>query len=372
MQGRIRVSQRTKELVKKIKSGEIALIEHQDIDEVAAWSLVEAKVKGVINASLSISGRYPNPGPKILLQNGIFLLDNVGLKMMQLVQDGDYIDIIGNNIYKDKQLLGQGEILSLSIVKQKMQLAKANLDEELEKFLANTLEYAAKEKSLILKKITAPEIRNNLQDKPVLIVVRGKNYKQDLQIIKPYIEEVKPILIGVDGGADILYEAGYLPHLIVGDMDSVQDRTLKCGAELIVHAYPDGRAPGMERIKKLGLSALVFPAPGTSEDIAMLLAYEKGAVLLVAVGTHTSMLDFLEKGRKGMGSTLLVRLKVGEILVDAKGVSQLYSSKGIKIKHLACILAAALLPIFLILNLAPATCQLLRLLSLKFQICLGW
>jgi uncharacterized membrane-anchored protein len=143
-------------------------------------------------------------------------------------------------------------------------------------------------------------------------------------VLRPYIREFKPVLIGVDGGADALVEAGYTPDIIIGDMDSVTDDVLRCGAEVIVHAYPDGRAPGLARVHQLGVSAVTFPAAATSEDLAMLLADEKGASLLVAVGTHATLVEFLDKGRGGMASTFLTRLKVGGKLVDAKGVSRLY------------------------------------------------
>jgi uncharacterized membrane-anchored protein len=157
-----------------------------------------------------------------------------------------------------------------------------------------------------------------------LVVVRGYDYREDLAVLRPYIREYRPILIGVDGGADALIEAGYRPDVIVGDMDSVSDHALRCGAEVVVHAYADGRAPGLQRVQDLGVAAVVFPAAGTSEDVALLLADEKGAELIVAVGTHATLVEFLDKGRQGMASTFLTRLRVGGKLVDAKGVSRLY------------------------------------------------
>jgi uncharacterized membrane-anchored protein len=167
-------------------------------------------------------------------------------------------------------------------------------------------------------------VETKIAGRHCLIVVRGYDYKADLDVLRPYIREFKPVLIGVDGGADALVEAGYTPDMIVGDMDSVSDDVLRCGAEIVVHAYPDGRAPGMARVHQLGLPATPFPAAATSEDIAMLLADEKGASLIVAVGTHATLVEFLDKGRGGMASTFLTRLKVGGKLVDAKGVSRLY------------------------------------------------
>ncbi|HHV82143.1 MAG TPA: hypothetical protein GXX43_00515, partial [Tepidanaerobacter syntrophicus] len=197
------------------------------------------------------------------------------------------------------------------------------------------------------------------------------NYKEDLAAIKTYIDEVRPVLIGVDGGADALLEYGYTPDIIIGDMDSVSDNTLRICKEkdIVVHAYPDGRSPGLERIKKLGLDAKIFTSPGTSEDIAMLLAYEKGADLIVAVGTHSSMIDFLEKGRKGMGSTFLVRLKVGSILVDAKGVSKLYNQR-LRPSYMLGIFAAALVPILVIFNISPPIKHALKLLELRLKMLL--
>jgi uncharacterized membrane-anchored protein len=202
-------------------------------------------------------------------------------------------------------------------------------------------------------------------------VVRGYDYKADLKALRTYIREVKPILIGVDGGADALVEEGYKPDIIIGDMDSVADATLKCGAELIVHAYAGGRAPGLSRLQELGLSATVFEAAGTSEDIAMVLAYEKSAELIVAVGTHANLVEFLDKGRQGMSSTFLVRLKVGGKLVDAKGVNKLYRSS-VKISHLGLLLLGGLTAIIAIIIATPAIRQSIRLMLVQVKLILGF
>jgi uncharacterized membrane-anchored protein len=154
--------------------------------------------------------------------------------------------------------------------------------------------------------------------------------------------EQRPLLVGVDGGADALLELGLKPDVIVGDFDSVSERALRSGAILVVHAYTDGRAPGAERLDTLGLEYVRFEAPGTSEDIAFLLADDHGAELLVAVGTHSSMVDFLDKGRSGMASTVLVRMMLGPKLVDAKGVSRLYQNQ-VRPRDLLLMVAAATL-----------------------------
>lgn len=255
-------------------------------------------------------------------------------------------------------------------IEELLNIGYDNIENELEGFIENTLEYAKKEKGLVTGKIPIPKTKTKIKDKHVLIVVRGRDYKMDLEAIKSYIDEVKPILIGVDGGGDALLEFGYIPHIVVGDMDSVTDKCLKSAKEIIVHAYPDGRAPGLQRVKDLGLEASIFPAPGTSEDIAFLLAYDNGADLIVAVGTHTNMIDFLEKGRSGMSSTFLVRLKVGSILVDAKGVNKLYHSS-FKLKYVVGITIAALIPILVITFMHPLLRELLLLLKIRIRMMLG-
>jgi uncharacterized membrane-anchored protein len=185
------------------------------------------------------------------------------------------------------------------------------------------MSFIREEGTLVGEDVQFPQLKTRFRDRHALVVARGPGHKRDLRIVRPYIRQVKPVLVGVDGGADALRAAGHKPNLIVGDMDSVSDEALRSGAELVVHAYPDGHAPGRERLDRLGLASAVVAAPGISEDVAMLLAHEKGADLIVAVGTHFNLIEFLERNRDGMSSTFLTRLKVGEILVDARGVSRL-------------------------------------------------
>ena len=363
----IKVDRKTKKLAKRLSAGEIAVINHIDIDEVAANSLVERKIKLVINAAPSISGRYPNKGPKILIDNNILIIDNVGENVFEELKEGQVIEVNNGQIYRDGQFIGSGEVMDKSVVEKRTQIAYENMSVELDRFIDNTIEYAKREKGFILGETEIPKMTTNYKDRHVLVVVRGQDYKEDLATIKSYIEEMKPILVGVDGGADALLECGYNPDVIVGDMDSVTDEALKKAKEIVVHAYVDGRAPGLKRVQDLGLDAVVFPAPGTSEDIAMLTAYEYGAELIVALGSHSNMIDFLEKGRKGMASTFLVRLKIGAKLIDAKGVNLLYKSK-LKMKYIWALVITAIFPVIIIAYLSPTVQQLIKLLQLKMKL----
>lgn len=366
LSGKVRIDQKTKNLVKRLKPNEIAVIDHCDLDELAAMSLVKAKVKAVINVQSSISGRYPNLGPLILINHGIPLIDQTGLQIMSL-NEGALISIKGDKIYFEDTLLCTGRRLDKETIVKMMDLGRRNLTRSMDDFVTNTLSYAQKERELILGDIEVPSLRTNFRGRPTLIVVRGQNYREDLLAVQSYIRDVKPLLVGVDGGADALWEAGYTPHLIFGDMDSVSDQALSSGAEIVVHAYQDGYAPGLERVLNLNIRAETFAVPGTSEDAAMLLAYHSGADLIVAVGSHSHVIDFLEKGRKGMASTLLTRMKVGNILVDAKGVSKLYSREPgwMPLTHL---LAAALFPIFMIVLASTLLSQLGRLFILELKL----
>ncbi|MDA1360305.1 putative cytokinetic ring protein SteA [Glycomyces luteolus] len=324
--GTARLDRRTKRLCGRLEPGDIAIIDHVDLDRVAADTLVGTGVPVVVNAAKSISGRYPNLGPEVLVKAGIVLIDGVGDEIFDRVREGRSVsvDLEAGQIYSGGDLIAEGAVQTEVTVGADMEAAKEGLSIQLEAFAANTMEYLKRERDLLLDGVGVPDVKTSFNGRHALIVIRGYNYKEDIDVLRPYIREFKPVLVGVDGGADALLEAGYTPDMIVGDMDSVSDDALRCGAEIVVHAYADGRAPGMERMDKLGVPAIPFPAAATSEDIAMLMADEKGAELICAVGTHVTMVEFLDKGRGGMASTFLTRLRVGGKLVDAKGVSRLY------------------------------------------------
>ncbi|MCL3777900.1 MULTISPECIES: putative cytokinetic ring protein SteA [unclassified Actinomyces] len=358
--GVVRVDARTKKLTKRIQVGEVAVIDHTDLDRVAAEALVEAGPVAVLNAAPSVSGRYPNLGPGILLDAGIPLVDDLGPDVMRLregqrvvvdLSDGEArgaVRLLGSD-----DVLAQGTVQTAQSVADSMEAAKEGLAVQLEAFAANTMEYMRGERDLLLNGVGMPDVRTPMSGRHVLVVVRGYSYKEDLAALRPYIREYKPVIIGVDGGADAVLEAGFTPHMIVGDMDSVSDKALRCGAEVIVHAYRDGHAPGLKRVEELGVEHLVFAATGTSEDIAMLLADAAGAELIVALGTHATLLEFLDKGRAGMSSTFLTRLKVGGRLIDAKGVSRLYRTR-ISGWQLLLLALSGLVALFVALAFTPA------------------
>ncbi len=369
--GVARIDRRTKDLTKRLNIGDVAVIDHTDIDRVAADALVGCGVAAVVNASASISGRYPNLGPGILARAEIPILDNVGPEVFANVKEGTRVRVDGECLFVGERLVAEGRNLDEVAIAEAMEEAKAGLSTQLEAFAANTMDYMKRERALLLDGVGVPKIKTAIEGRHVLIVVRGYDYKADLAHLRSYIRDYRPVLIGVDGGADALREAGYKPAIIVGDMDSVADDTLRCGAEVIVHAYADGRAPGLSRVQDLGVDAITFPATGTSEDIAMLLADESGATLIVAVGTHATLVEFLDKGRGGMASTFLTRLRVGAKLVDAKGVSRLYKSR-ISSASLVFLVLAAFVAIGAVLAVSTAGRTYLDIFANSLSDLLDW
>jgi uncharacterized membrane-anchored protein len=368
--GAARLGRRTKELVKRLRPTDIAVIDHTNIDRIAAEELIGTGVRAVVNVSQSSDGRYPNAGPLLLARAGIRLLDAPGAPLFDRLRDGDPLQIDGRRVLSGGDEIAVGRMLEADELAERLDEQRREIDEALAAFAENTVAHLRQEGELLAGRIEFPATRTRFRDRHVLIVVRGPTYRRDLQALRAYIRDVKPVLVGVDGGADALLEEGWEPDLILGDMDSASDAALGSGAELIVHAYPDGRAPGRERLLELGLGHTVVPAAGTSEDVAMLLAYEKGASLLVSVGAHFNLIEFLDKNRAGMSSTFLTRLRIGETLVDAKGVSRLYNP-GTRLGHMALFMAAFVVLLVIVVASSPVLDNLLELLWLKVRILLG-
>lgn len=372
--GRVIKDRRTKNLTRRLRPGDMVLIHHSDLDTTAARALIDGGAVAVINAVPSISGRYPNRGPMLLLEAGVPLLDNVGQEAFDAAPDGRRASLTGDTLRfcdEDLHLCFQGQRLTLPQVSAQMEAARDNLSVELDSFARNTLDYLKNEKALLFDPLDIPCLKTSFRDRQALIVVRGEGYKDDLALLKEYLEEFRPVIIAVDGGADALLETHLKPDIILGDMDSVSDAALRCGAELVVHGYARGDergAPGLERIRSLGLQATVFHAAGTSEDIAMLLADELGAQMLVAVGTHFSLEDFLDKGRKGMASTFLTRLRIGSKLVDARGIARLWRGRRLDLSAVALVVFAACTPIIATVLLAPAGQNWLDMLRLWLKL----
>jgi uncharacterized membrane-anchored protein len=370
IEGRVRLGRRTKHLVKRLVPGDVAVIDHVNIDRIAAEELISTGVRVVINASPSSNGRYPNAGPLLLVQAGVRLIDVEEVDPFELLADGNRVTVADGVVLGGGRELLRGRMLGVEELERQRDEQLQRVDEALAEFAENTVAHVRQESDLLTGSVEFPPTRASFRDRHVLIVVRGDRHRRDLKALRAYIRDVRPLVVAVDGGADGVLEAGMKPDVILGDMDSAGDEALRCGAELIVHAYPDGRAPGRRRLLDLGLDHTLLPAAGTSEDVAMLMAYEKGATLIVSVGAHFNLIEFLDRKRGGMSSTFLTRLRIGEKLVDAKGVSRLYNPSS-PFGSLALFFGAFMVLLAIVVITSPALSDLVNLVWLKIKIWLG-
>ena len=370
IEGTARLGERTKHLVKRLRPGDVAVIDHINIDRIAAEELIEAGVVAVLNASESSDGRYPNSGPLMLAHAGIRLIDAPDAGLFELLKDGDRLRIDGSTVLIGDQEVLRGRVLGTAELERQLDEQRERIDMALAEFAENTVAHVRQETDLLTGTVEFPSTKASFRDRHVLIVVRGDRHRRDLKALRAYIRDVRPLIVAVDGGADGVLEAGMKPDVILGDMDSASDAALACGAELVVHAYPDGRAPGRERLLQAALPHTVLPAAGTSEDVAMLMAFEKGATLIVSVGAHFNLIEFLDRKRGGMSSTFLTRLRIGERLVDAKGVSRLYNPSS-TLAPISFILVAFAILLTILVITSPALNDVFELFWLKVRIWLG-
>jgi uncharacterized membrane-anchored protein len=322
-----RVSRSTEALLGRVGHGDVVILDQIDIDRATADALVTAGVTAVVNASPSVSGRYPNLGPEILLAGGVTLIDNVGDSVFGRVKDGAKVRLHDGGLYVGEQEIATGTDQTPESIADLLIEAKAGMAAQLEAFAANAIEYMKRERTLLLDGVGIPEVGTRMAGRHVLVVAASADSAAELKSLRKYISDYHPVLVGVDAGADALVAAGYKPKLIVGNPDRIGTSTLRGGAEVVIPADIDGHAPGLERLQDLGLGAVTFPASGTSEDLTLLLADAKDAALIVTVGMHTTLTELLDRGRGSAASTFLIRMRVANKIVEAPAVARLYKAR---------------------------------------------
>jgi uncharacterized membrane-anchored protein len=322
--GAVRLDRRSRRVVPRLRPGDIVVIDHVDLDQVTAEALVAGRVGAVVNAAPSISGRFPNLGPEVLVAAGVPLLDGVGEAPFDELREGQSVRVDGDSLYLGDRLIATGRRQDAGTVAEAMTAARAGMSVQLQAFAAGTADYLAAERDLIIDGVGVPETRTEFAGRHVLVVRRGIEHKADLELLGPYIREFRPVLIGVESGADVLVEAGYTPDLVIGELEDTSDDVLRSGAEVIVHTTPDGNGPGPGRLDALGVAAVPFPAAASSDDLALLLSDVRGATLIVTAGMRTGLVEFLDTNHSGSASGFLTRLRVGGKLVDAQAVTKLY------------------------------------------------
>jgi len=362
--GTARVDRRTSAVVRRSRPGDIAVIDHLDLDRVHAEALVDAGVSAVVNASSFISGRYPNLGPDLLARAGVILVDSAGTGVLRSVQDGATIRLYDGAVYRGQDVLAHGQLLTPADVAELMEQARSGLATQLQSFTHNTTEFLRREQDLLLHGQGIPKLRTRLEGRPAVVVVRGYDYREDLRRLRRFVREQRPVLIGVDAGANALVEAGLKPDVVVvgelglgkgaaGDHgQTASDKALRTARDVVLHTDRSGRAVGSDRLERLGVRPRRIGASGLTEDVALLVADTSGASLVIAVGTHSTLDEFLDRQRSGLASTFLTRLRIGSKLVDSKSVEQLYSGR-IRLWHLAVVVLAGLLALGMAIAATP-------------------
>jgi uncharacterized membrane-anchored protein len=352
--GTARVDRRTASALKRVRRGDVAIIDHLDVDRAQAEALVAAGVVAVVNASPFISGRYPNLGPELLAKSGVVMLDAVGPEVLHAVRDGTTVRLHEGEVFQGDRLVARGEELSAETIRDRMAEARSGLATQLQSFTHNTTEFLRREQDLLLHGQGMPELRTPLEGRPVVVVVRGYDYLEDLRRLRRFVREQRPVLVGVDAGADALLEAGLRPDIVVVGEHEMRagDKALRSAREVVLHTDRSERAALGERLERLGVRPKPLAASGSTEDVAMLLADTAGASLVVIVGTHATLDEFLDRQRTGLASAFLTRLRIGPKLVDAKSVEQLYSGR-VRLWHLALVLLAGLVALGVAIAATP-------------------
>ncbi|TXG92735.1 thiamine pyrophosphokinase [Rhodococcus rhodnii] len=372
LSGIARVDRNTAKLLKRVGPGDIVVLDEIDLDRITADTLVAAGVHAVVDASPSISGRYPNLGPEVLVANGIVLVDDVGPEALTKVKDGSKIRLHDGVVYSKDKELARGTEQTEAEISDRMIEAKTGLVDHLEAFSGNTIEFIRTESALLIDGIGVPDVELDMRGRHVVVVDDGPDHEIDLKNLKPFVKEYSPILVGVDGGADALVKAGYRPDLIVADPDKVRTTTLKSGAEVVLPADPDGHAPGLERIQDLGIGAMTFPASGKPSELALLLVEHHGASLIVTVGNVFSLDEFFDRAhREDNPSAFLTRLKTGPKLVDAKAVATLYRSR-VSGAAIALLVLAVLVAVVVALMASNAGVEVIDWLTAAWNSAVEW
>ncbi len=362
--GTLRVDRRTGNLLRRLQPGDIAVLDHLDLDRSTAEALLDHGVRAVVNASPFISGRYPNLGPEALASAGVTLVEGVGTDVFTSLKEGQPARVLDGHLYVGNAIVATGRTLTADDITAQMDSARGGLSTQLQSFTHNTTEFLRREQALLLHGQGVPRLTSKVYGRPVVVVVQGYDYRADLNRLRRFIKEQRPVLIGVDSGADAILEAGLKPNVVVagqnafehtgstGQRRPVSDQALRAATEVVIHSDESGRVVGAERVEKLGIRPKSISSGGTTEDVALLMADIRGASLIITVGTHATLDEFLDRQRAGLASTFLTRLRVGNKLVDAKGVPELYAGR-VRLWHLLFLLLAGLLALAIAVGTTP-------------------
>lgn len=357
VRGTARVDRRTSALVNRVGRGDVVVVDHVDLDRATAQELVDRQVVAVLNAGPMISGRFPSQGPKVLAAAGVVMVDELGPELFTVMRDGDQVRVDEGTVHARKDRTLEGRLLDAGVVEAQMLEAAAGLGHQLDSFTHNSTEFLRREQELLLHGEGVPVPSTKIADRPAVVVVAGEAYETELRSVRRFVAEQKPVLIGVDRAADALVKARLKPDIVVISADAHDDElpsaaTLKAARDVVLLVDRGASRTVAERFSKIGVQPLPFTSSATTEDAALILADAGEASVIVGVGMHATLSDFLDRQRAGLASTYLTRLKVGPRLVDAAAVPTLYSGR-VRPRHLVALVLAGVLALGAAIGTTP-------------------
>jgi uncharacterized membrane-anchored protein len=349
-----RVERRSKVLLPRLKPGDVAVLDHLDLDRATAQALVDSGVAAVLNASPFLSGRYPALGPVLLADAGVVLLDRV--EGVDQIPDGARVRVHDEVVYVEGAAVALGRPVDAAVLAAEMDQARAGLGTQLDTFTHNSAAFLRREEGLLLHGEGLPTLVTRIAGRPVIVVVDGAELTARLKTVRTFIKERRPVLVGVDGGAEALRAAGHTPDVVVlntgPDAPELPPKaTLRAARDVVVRVERGDRRP-VEQLERIGVRAARVETAATTEDVALLLAFASEAQVIVGVGTHATLDEFLDRQRSGLASTYLTRLRVGQRLVDASAVPLLYSGR-LRPRHLFLAILVGLLALAVALATTP-------------------
>ncbi|UFN45249.1 putative cytokinetic ring protein SteA [Nocardioides okcheonensis] len=353
--GTARLHRRTAALLGRLGPGDVAVLDHLDLDRETAQALVDAGVVGVVNAGPMISGRYANLGPQLLVEAGVVVVDNAGTEVFDRLKDGAGVRIHAGVVHAGDTLVATARELTPELVRSEMTAARSGLAAQLESFTHNSTEFLRREQDLLLHGHGVPRTQTSMAGRPVVVVVRSHGWEAELRGIKAFVREQRPVLIGVDHGADALASAGHRPDVVVvtgGTDDLPSGGVLRKARDVVVLVERDAPRSVTENFERMGIRPLRFETSATTEDAALLLAAAREPALVVGVGMHATLDEFLDRRRTGLASTFLTRLKLGPDLVDAAAIPRLYDG-AVRPRHLLGAVVAGVLAVAAAISVTP-------------------
>ncbi|MEJ7635549.1 putative cytokinetic ring protein SteA [Aeromicrobium sp.] len=323
--GTVRFARRDSD-VASLREGDIAVVDHPELDARQAQHLIDRRVRGVLNATPSSSGRVPNVGPQMLSRAGILLVDIAGTDVWSKLKSGDRVRIEDGRVFRDEILVVSGVELDESRTTSDLAEAKSGLATRLDSLAANATDHIHREHAMLLAGAHVPRLRTKLRGRAVVVVSRAYDDVADLRGLRRYISDNDPILIGAGPGADTLLKAGHVPAIVVGALDNLSDAAIRAAGEVVV-TTSSGKLDMPERLERQGKEVVTFVSTGSDDDLALVLADTNDAAVIVHVGAPATLSEFLERPPTEAARMFVARLRAGAKIVDAKAVHHFTSQR---------------------------------------------